>query len=128
LLPAGSKTVIGREAMAKLDFRLVPDQKVEKVQRLLREHLDKKGFSDVEIQLLTGYESSRTPVDRPFIICWQIGKRFHGDRSHRVSFLSSVWTCLLFGPYTPWAMCSTPDQKRMVMRPMKACDLAILDT
>lgn len=35
----GSKTVIGREAMAKLSFRLVPDQDPEEILRLAADHL-----------------------------------------------------------------------------------------
>ncbi len=35
--------------MARLDFRLVPDLTGELVIRLLREHLDVRGFSDIEI-------------------------------------------------------------------------------
>jgi acetylornithine deacetylase/succinyl-diaminopimelate desuccinylase-like protein len=35
--------------MARLDFRLVPDLTPEIVIRLLREHLDVRGFNDIEI-------------------------------------------------------------------------------
>jgi acetylornithine deacetylase/succinyl-diaminopimelate desuccinylase-like protein len=35
--------------MARLDFRLVPDLSPELVVRLLREHLDRRGFKDIEI-------------------------------------------------------------------------------
>jgi Acetylornithine deacetylase/Succinyl-diaminopimelate desuccinylase and related deacylases len=38
----GSKTVLPSTAMAKLDFRLVPDMIPQKQFELLREHLDKK--------------------------------------------------------------------------------------
>ena len=37
----GTKTVIGREAMAKLTFRLVPDQEGEAILKLARAHLQK---------------------------------------------------------------------------------------
>lgn len=46
---AGPKTVLPSTAMARLDFRLVPDLTPEIVIRLLREHLDVRGFQDVEI-------------------------------------------------------------------------------
>jgi acetylornithine deacetylase/succinyl-diaminopimelate desuccinylase-like protein len=46
---AGPKTVLPSYAMARLDFRLVPDLTPEVVVRLLREHLDVRGFKDVEI-------------------------------------------------------------------------------
>ena len=46
---AGPKTVLPSTAMARLDFRLVPDLTPEIVIRLLREHLDVRGFQDIEI-------------------------------------------------------------------------------
>jgi acetylornithine deacetylase/succinyl-diaminopimelate desuccinylase-like protein len=46
---AGPKTVLPSYAMARLDFRLVPDLTPEDVVRLLREHLDVRGFKDVEV-------------------------------------------------------------------------------
>jgi acetylornithine deacetylase/succinyl-diaminopimelate desuccinylase-like protein len=46
---AGAKTVLPSTAMARLDFRLVPDLTPELVVELLREHLDRRGFKDVEI-------------------------------------------------------------------------------
>lgn len=46
---AGPKTVLPSAAMARLDFRLVPDLTPELVVELLRDHLDVRGFKDVEI-------------------------------------------------------------------------------
>jgi acetylornithine deacetylase/succinyl-diaminopimelate desuccinylase-like protein len=46
---AGIKTVLPSTAMARLDFRLVPDLTPELVLQLLREHLDLRGFKDIEI-------------------------------------------------------------------------------
>jgi acetylornithine deacetylase/succinyl-diaminopimelate desuccinylase-like protein len=46
---AGAKTVLPSTAMARLDFRLVPDLTAEIVVTLLREHLDVRGFRDIEI-------------------------------------------------------------------------------
>jgi acetylornithine deacetylase/succinyl-diaminopimelate desuccinylase-like protein len=46
---AGPKTVLPSYAMARLDFRLVPDLTPELVVELLRTHLDVRGFKDVEI-------------------------------------------------------------------------------
>ncbi|MEM3222131.1 MAG: M20/M25/M40 family metallo-hydrolase [Saccharolobus sp.] len=40
----GSKTIVPHKAMAKLDFRLVPDQDPYKIFQLLKEHLKKVGF------------------------------------------------------------------------------------
>lgn len=45
----GSKTVLPSTAVVKMDFRLVYDQKPEEVLNLLRIHLHKRGFDDIEI-------------------------------------------------------------------------------
>jgi acetylornithine deacetylase/succinyl-diaminopimelate desuccinylase-like protein len=59
----GSKTVLPAVASAKLDFRLVPDLEPKLVARLLREHLDKRGFGDIEIIPFHGEKPSRWPAD-----------------------------------------------------------------
>jgi acetylornithine deacetylase/succinyl-diaminopimelate desuccinylase-like protein len=46
---AGAKTILPGAATARLDFRLVPDLTPALIVRLLREHLDKRGFQDIEI-------------------------------------------------------------------------------
>ncbi|HEV2704668.1 MAG TPA: M20/M25/M40 family metallo-hydrolase [Pyrinomonadaceae bacterium] len=46
---AGAKTVLPGAATARLDFRLVPDLTPELVIKLLRKHLDTRGFQDIEI-------------------------------------------------------------------------------
>src|SRR5882672_258636 len=49
---AGVKTVLPSTAMARLDFRLVPDLTPAIVIELLRAHLDVRGFKDIEINEL----------------------------------------------------------------------------
>jgi acetylornithine deacetylase/succinyl-diaminopimelate desuccinylase-like protein len=63
----GSKTVLPALASAKVDFRLVPDQKPEKVLGLLRAHLDAQGFEDVQITDLGGEPPARTDPDDPVV-------------------------------------------------------------
>ncbi len=46
---AGAKTVLPSSAMARLDFRLVPDLTPSLILELLRAHLDLRGFKDIEI-------------------------------------------------------------------------------
>jgi acetylornithine deacetylase/succinyl-diaminopimelate desuccinylase-like protein len=60
---AGSKTVLPAVASAKIDFRLVPDLTPERVTKLLRAHLDRRGFQDVEIMPGHGERPSRWPTD-----------------------------------------------------------------
>jgi acetylornithine deacetylase/succinyl-diaminopimelate desuccinylase-like protein len=64
---AGSKTVIPSEAAAKLDFRLVVDQDPQEIDRLLRAHLDRRGFGDVEIAWWDGERPYRGPLDDPLV-------------------------------------------------------------
>jgi acetylornithine deacetylase/succinyl-diaminopimelate desuccinylase-like protein len=45
----GSKTVLPKEARVKLDFRLVADLTPDLIYDLLRRHLDRRGFNDIEI-------------------------------------------------------------------------------
>jgi len=59
----GSKTVLPATASAKVDFRLVPDLTPELVLRLLRAHLDRRGFQDVVITPFHGEAPSRWPSD-----------------------------------------------------------------
>jgi acetylornithine deacetylase/succinyl-diaminopimelate desuccinylase-like protein len=63
----GSKTVTPAYAMAKMDFRLVPEQDPQDLFKKLRKHLDDKGFSDVEVVMLGGERGATTPVDDPFV-------------------------------------------------------------
>lgn len=59
----GEKTVLPSAALVKLDFRLVPDLTPELVTRLLREHLDRRGFTDVEIKSFVGMVGARSDVN-----------------------------------------------------------------
>ncbi|MDE2125176.1 MAG: M20/M25/M40 family metallo-hydrolase [Armatimonadetes bacterium] len=63
----GSKTVLPADARAKIDFRLVPDQDPATVGRLLREHLDRLGFEDVESVYLNGQRPARVDPDHPWV-------------------------------------------------------------
>jgi acetylornithine deacetylase/succinyl-diaminopimelate desuccinylase-like protein len=63
----GSKTVLPAEASAKVDFRLVPDQRPEEVLAQLRAHLDAEGFTDVEIIDHGSYAPGRSDPDDPFV-------------------------------------------------------------
>jgi acetylornithine deacetylase/succinyl-diaminopimelate desuccinylase-like protein len=64
----GSKTIVPSEAFVKMDFRLVAGQRPARVVELIREHLDRRGFSEVEVVDLHGVEAAKTPVDSP-VVC-----------------------------------------------------------
>ncbi len=63
----GTKTVLPAKAMAKVDFRLVPNQTPEEVLKNLRAHLDAEGFEDVQITYNGGEAPGRTDPDDPFV-------------------------------------------------------------
>jgi acetylornithine deacetylase/succinyl-diaminopimelate desuccinylase-like protein len=63
----GSKTVLPSKAMAKLDFRLVPDMMPEKQFKLLRDHLDSNGFKDIKLKFMSGEPACRIPVNNEFV-------------------------------------------------------------
>jgi acetylornithine deacetylase/succinyl-diaminopimelate desuccinylase-like protein len=63
----GSKTVIPCEATGKIDFRLVPDQDPAKIAELLRAHLDRKAFADVEFSAEEGEHPYRGAADAPLV-------------------------------------------------------------
>jgi acetylornithine deacetylase/succinyl-diaminopimelate desuccinylase-like protein len=63
----GIKTVLPAEAMAKLDFRLVPDQDPDDILDKLRAHLDAEGFRDVEIEVEAPEPPARTDPDDPLV-------------------------------------------------------------
>jgi acetylornithine deacetylase/succinyl-diaminopimelate desuccinylase-like protein len=63
----GAKTIVPARAVAKVDFRLVPDQDPADIMAKLRRHLDAEGFGDVRIDLLGGYQAGVTDPDSPLV-------------------------------------------------------------
>src|SRR5438876_535676 len=63
----GSKTVIPAQAMAKMDFRLVPDQDPMDVLDKLRKHLRAEGFGDIAIEVLGAQPPGLTDPDAPIV-------------------------------------------------------------
>lgn len=59
----GHKTVLPAYAMAKMDFRLVPDQDPDRLADLLRKHLSDRGFDDVALTIQSENPAARTPLD-----------------------------------------------------------------
>jgi acetylornithine deacetylase/succinyl-diaminopimelate desuccinylase-like protein len=63
----GVKTILPHRALAKIDSRLVPNQTPEEALRLIRTHLDAKGFRDISIKVLSRYPPAQTSVDEPWV-------------------------------------------------------------
>jgi len=63
----GGKTILPHRAVAKLDLRLVPDMTAAESLSLLKAHLAKHGFSDIEVNMTGGYDPTSTPADAAII-------------------------------------------------------------
>jgi len=59
----GGKTILPGKAVAKLDLRLVPDMTAAESLAVLKAHLAKKGFGDIDVNMTGGYDPTSTPAD-----------------------------------------------------------------
>ena len=82
----GSKTVLPSIAIAKLDFRLVPDMIPEIQIKRLRKHIkayrsqNNDNYDDIDVRFLDGEPASRTPVHHPFVnIVKEAAAEVYGD-------------------------------------------------
>lgn len=62
----GAKTVIPKNAQAKVECRLVPNQDPVDIFNKIRKHLDMHGYEDIEVEYLKGYHGYRSNIDHPF--------------------------------------------------------------
>ncbi|CAN5719663.1 M20/M25/M40 family metallo-hydrolase [soil metagenome] len=62
-VPGKSKTVLPREAMAKIDMRLVPEQDPTDIVTKLRAHLEARGYGDIEVSEHSMETPVRSPID-----------------------------------------------------------------
>jgi acetylornithine deacetylase/succinyl-diaminopimelate desuccinylase-like protein len=63
----GGKTILPGRAVAKLDLRLVPDMTAKGTLELLKAHLAKHGFGDIEVKFTGGYDPTETDPDSKLI-------------------------------------------------------------
>ena len=63
----GGKTILPHRALAKLDVRLVPDMTATETLELVKKHLAKHGFGDIEVNMTGGYDPTETPADSRLI-------------------------------------------------------------
>ena len=59
----GGKTILPHRAVAKIDMRLVPDMTAKGTLELLKAHLAKHGFGDIEVNMTGGYDPTETLPD-----------------------------------------------------------------
>ena len=63
----GVKTVLPAKAMAKMDFRLVPNQRPDDILEKLKAHFKAQGFADVNVTKLSDGDPVVTPLEGPFV-------------------------------------------------------------
>jgi acetylornithine deacetylase/succinyl-diaminopimelate desuccinylase-like protein len=63
----GGKTILPHRAIAKIDMRLVPDMTAKETLGLLKAHLAKGGFGDIEVNMTGGYDPTETDPDSRLI-------------------------------------------------------------
>ena len=63
----GGKSILPSKAEAKIEMRLVPGQTFEGAVQQLRAHLDKRGFTDVAINVSGGYDPDDVPEDAKIV-------------------------------------------------------------
>lgn len=82
----GAKTVLPKEAKAKIDVRLVPGYTPDKVHDLLRAHLDTHGYEDIELDLIASVKPFRTDLTDSFVdLVVKTGEQIYGEGNAIVS-------------------------------------------
>jgi len=61
----GAKSALPSEAFARIEIRLVPALTPHLVANLLRAHLDRRGFHDIELATIEANPPFRSPLDQP---------------------------------------------------------------
>ena len=92
----GGKTVLPGKATAKLDFRLVPNQTRAEAERKLRAHLDKHGFTDIEIKIGGGYDPTEVSEDSRLIRTALATYKAHGVKATLNPRLAGSWPGAVF--------------------------------
>ncbi|GBF72473.1 acetylornithine deacetylase [Paenibacillus sp. 598K] len=65
---SGAKTLIPSEAMAKVEARLAAGQEPQRILELLRAHLDRHGYDDIQIRVLNDRQRGfRSDLSDPFV-------------------------------------------------------------
>ncbi len=63
----GAKTVLPATAVAKIDFRLVPNMDPKKQVLRLKKHLKQKGFGDIKVKVYHGEAAARTSPNEKLV-------------------------------------------------------------
>jgi len=63
----GQKTVLPSRALAKMDYRLVPNQDPNDILEKLKKHLHDQGYGDIEVRLVSLDYPVKTPAEIPIV-------------------------------------------------------------
>lgn len=76
----GERLLIPAEATAKVEFRLVGNQRPDDIVQKIRSHLDRHGFGHVEMTVLSHTAPYRTPMHDPLVAAAQrAARRVYGQ-------------------------------------------------
>ena len=95
----GGKTILPHRALAKIDMRLVPDMTATGTLDLLKAHLAKHGFGDIEVNMSGGYDPTETPADSKLVTSMVAAYRKAGVEPLLWPRLAGSWPGVTFtGP------------------------------
>ena len=95
----GGKTILPHRAVAKIDMRLVPDMTAKGTLALLKEHLAKHGFGDIEVNMTGGYDPTETDPDSQLVAAQMAAYRKLGVEPVLWPRLAGSWPGVTFtGP------------------------------
>lgn len=92
----GGKTILPARAVAKLDFRLVPNQTHDDCVAKLKAHLAKRGFGDIEVKVTGGYDPTATDENSPLIKAELASYQRAGIKTSVYPRLAGSWPGYIF--------------------------------
>ncbi|MFN8668833.1 MAG: M20/M25/M40 family metallo-hydrolase [Gemmatimonadaceae bacterium] len=92
----GGKTILPHRAVAKIDMRLVPDMTAKGTLELLKAHLKKHGFGDIEVNMTGGYDPTETPAESKLVAAMQSAYKKLGTEPTLWPRLAGSWPGVTF--------------------------------
>jgi acetylornithine deacetylase/succinyl-diaminopimelate desuccinylase-like protein len=92
----GGKTILPHRGVAKIDMRLVPDMTAKDTLELLKRHLAKHGYGDIEVNMTGGYDPTETAPDSRLIRAQQAAYRKSGIAPVLWPRLAGSWPGITF--------------------------------
>lgn len=89
-------TMLPGAAKARLDFRLPPGTRPAQLEALLRAHLARRGFEEMELTVVRGYDASDTAAEDPMLTSAVRAAERHGVETELWSSTQSACPASLF--------------------------------